>query len=37
MNGRLDTVPHLTPTILDADDAMIVADKPAGLLSGSAH
>ena len=26
-------MPHLTPTILYADDALIVADKPAGLLS----
>lgn len=27
-----DAVPHLTPTILYADEALIVADKPAGLL-----
>jgi tRNA pseudouridine32 synthase/23S rRNA pseudouridine746 synthase len=26
-------MPQLSPTILYADDAMIVADKPAGLLS----
>lgn len=26
-------MPHLTPTIVHVDDAVIVADKPAGLLS----
>ena len=26
-------MPHLTPTILFADSSLIVADKPAGLLS----
>ncbi|BAL22396.1 RluA family pseudouridine synthase [Azoarcus sp. KH32C] len=30
---RLPAVPHLAPTILYADDALIVAEKPAGLLS----